>query len=256
MNFISIKDQNKFLPLVSVIIPFYKHKDWLLEALESVKNQKYSNLEVIIINDGSEVNIDLIKESFLEYKFIDIPNGGAGAARNLGIERASGDYIAFLDSDDIWEPNKIHKQLNYMLAHGSIWSHTNYQKFYEEEPNRIDTVNTKLSGNIIPTMFITCPIATPCVMVKREVFINDKSIRFSTVYQAGEDSYLWFRLAEKYELAHLDLYSTKVRIRGSNAAYNAKLQLEAKAQNYKFLTSSKYLFKRKCDYIVVIIGFF
>jgi glycosyltransferase involved in cell wall biosynthesis len=93
---------------ISVIIPFYKGKKWLKEAIDSVLNQTYSNLEIIVINDGS---IEDISDLEIRYKqkvcFIKVQNGGAGSARNIGINNSTGTYVAFLDSDDLWLKTKI-----------------------------------------------------------------------------------------------------------------------------------------------------
>ncbi len=82
--------------LVSVIIPFYSGSFWLDEALESVFNQTYKNLEVILINDGSTEDINYILNKYNQkIRYYYTENNGAAAARNKGIEKASGDYIAF-----------------------------------------------------------------------------------------------------------------------------------------------------------------
>lgn len=249
-------NKNSSLKMVTVIIPFYKNKEWLDEALETVANQTYKNLDVIIINDGSAEEITHLEKKYEDFRFITTENKGAGAARNLGIELATGDFISFLDSDDLWEFTKIEKQLQFMILKKVMWSHTNYQIFHDDDLLATKMINTRLSGNIIPKMFITCPIATPCVMIKTDVLKNNPEIRFASQFRAGEDSFLWFKLAEKYELDWMNESLTKVRIRGKNASRNAFLQLESKAQNFSFIKNSKNLFKNNLHYNLVLFGFF
>ena len=108
-------------PKVSVIIPSYNRFNYLLNAINSVKNQSYKNLEIIVINDGSE------QKEYYDYNFDDnikivhlkenqkkIHGFGPGSIRNFGVSEASGDYLAFLDDDDIWLKNKIELQIKQM----------------------------------------------------------------------------------------------------------------------------------------------
>ena len=108
-------------PLVSVVIPSFNRLDYLLRAIESVLNQTYSKTEIIVVNDGST------EEGYLEHKYIKdikqinleqnqkIINGfGPGNIRNFGINKASGDWIAFLDDDDLWLKDKLEIQLNHL----------------------------------------------------------------------------------------------------------------------------------------------
>ncbi|MFN3692324.1 MAG: glycosyltransferase family 2 protein, partial [Fervidobacterium sp.] len=92
-------------PLVSVIIPAYNVEGYIEKTIESVLNQTYRNLEIIVVNDGStdktrEIAYNILKNSGVNFKIIDQTNQGVSVARNVGIENASGDYIKFLDGDD------------------------------------------------------------------------------------------------------------------------------------------------------------
>src|SRR5437016_1937557 len=108
-------------PLVSVVIPTYNRAQRTIASTESVFAQTYTNLEIIVIDDGSKDGSSEIIEKFLEERkrtqhgrqihYFKQPNQGASAARNAGIERARGEFIAFLDSDDTWLPDKLERQL-------------------------------------------------------------------------------------------------------------------------------------------------
>jgi glycosyltransferase involved in cell wall biosynthesis len=99
-------------PLVSTIIPVYNAEKFLTKTVESVLAQSYSNIELLVVNDGSTDRSGEIARSFGDQiKYIEKPNGGVSSARNLGVGESKGDLIAFLDADDLWAPNKIEKQV-------------------------------------------------------------------------------------------------------------------------------------------------
>lgn len=205
------KDEEK-LPLVSVIIPFYNRIELVKECLTSVINQTYSNLEIILINDGSEETIDGLKAFIAQDKrirLLEIPHGGSAAARNKGIEEAKGSYIAFLDSDDLFVPDKIEKQLQYMLTNQLLFSHTSYQRLYMEEDLLKNMDSAIMSGRVFPEIIYLCLIATSTVMVKKAA-LGDR--RFITDIQVAEDICFWIDLTYEYELGGLTEYLSIVRV--------------------------------------------
>lgn len=241
---------------VSVIIPFYNQKDWLRAALKSVHEQTYSSTEIIVVNDGSKEDINDIIADFQDVKFYCIENSGPGHARNYGIEKAKGKFIAFLDSDDLWLPDKLTTQVDFMETSGFQWSHTNYSRFVGENTNTTKKVKCVIEGDIIPGMFLYNPIATPCVMIINAILIGNKGLRFSNRLRVGEDSYFWFKLAELYPLGYLNEYLTLVRMRGTNAASQAFTQLKSKAETFSFIKSNKHWFSKKYHYNLVLFGFY
>src|ERR1044071_9954613 len=108
------------MPTVSVVIPTYKHPRYILETLDCVFQQTFTDLEVIVVNDGSPDNTaDLLKplaESG-RIKYIEQANAGQAVARNRGIERATGQYVAILDDDDLWPADKIEWQVRELQSH-------------------------------------------------------------------------------------------------------------------------------------------
>ena len=183
--------------LVSVIIPFYSGSFWLDEALESVFNQTYKNLEVILINDGSTEDINYILNKYNQkIRYYYTENNGAAAARNKGIEKASGDYIAFLDSDDIWESTKLQKQIDYLSYNKQcLWCITSYTVFNDKTREYIKEVKCdSMIGQVFPKIMYSSPIATPSVVIRKEA-LKDEEIRFADKLTAGEDSCLWIKLS-------------------------------------------------------------
>jgi teichuronic acid biosynthesis glycosyltransferase TuaG len=110
--------------MVSVIMPAYNVEQYIQQSIQTVINQTYKNWELIIINDGSTDNTALIAEQYstldARIRLINQSNGKQASARNAGIEIVKGEYIAFLDSDDLWEPNKLEKQITYLTNYPEI----------------------------------------------------------------------------------------------------------------------------------------
>ncbi len=148
--------------LVSIITPMYNSEKYISATIDSVLKQTYKNWEMIIINDGSNDNSKEIVSSYVNLdgriKVIDIKkNRGVSYARNKGISNSQGSFIAFIDSDDIWNSNKLEKQIEFMITNNAAWSFTAYELIDEENnplkkiievPEFID-YNGLLKGNII-----------------------------------------------------------------------------------------------------------
>lgn len=104
-------------PLVSIIVPVYNGEKYLGDTLKAILFQDYGKKEVIIVNDGSTDKSEEIVRSFPEVKYIFQENSGVPVARNRGIKEAKGEFIAFSDQDDLWEPYKLTDQVNYLMEH-------------------------------------------------------------------------------------------------------------------------------------------
>ena len=119
------------MDLVSVIIPYYKKRNFIKETVVSVINQSYDYLEILIIYDDINLNdLEFLQEiSKLDNRIKIINNNkrlGAGPSRNKGIERSNGKYIAFIDADDTWAADKLKDQISFMRKNGYQISHTSY----------------------------------------------------------------------------------------------------------------------------------
>ena len=116
----SVSKQN---PEVSVIIPTYNRVELLPRAIQSVLNQTYKSYELIVVDDGSDDDTEnLMRSKFPWVKYYQIENNGVSRARNFGVEKAVGKYIAFLDSDDEWLPKKLERQMD-LFCEGIRWVH-------------------------------------------------------------------------------------------------------------------------------------
>ena len=118
--------------LVSIIMPSYNTEAYIAETIESVLAQSYENWELIIVDDCSRDNTDEVVRSYLsDYRIHYLKNEenkGAAFSRNLALREAKGKWIAFLDSDDLWMPKKLEKQISFMKANGYIFSYTDYEE--------------------------------------------------------------------------------------------------------------------------------
>ncbi|MGB4386964.1 MAG: glycosyltransferase family 2 protein, partial [Caldicoprobacterales bacterium] len=122
--------------LVSIITPAYNCEKYIGETIESVLKQSYENWELIIVDDCSTDNTKSVVEEYIKrdkrikYYSLDV-NSGAAVARTKAMELASGEYIAFLDSDDLWMPNKLEKQISFMKANNYNFTCTSYEQVDE-----------------------------------------------------------------------------------------------------------------------------
>ena len=240
-------------PKVSVIIPFYSNQLWLQEAIGSVLSQTYSNYEIIVINDGSKEDISKIEERFAnQIKLIHQKNNGPGEARNNGIMHSTGKYIAFLDSDDIWLSDKLQEQINFMEENNFKWSHSDYIRFWNIR-NREKKVKCSINGDIFPKCLIWNPIATPCVIVNRQILLDHSDLRFKLGKGIGEDSYMWWKIGEKYELGYFPRSLVKVRIHGKNSALRADLQLKVRGDLIGTIKNKKKKFRSLIIYYYYLI---
>lgn len=205
---------------VSVIIPFFNRVNWTIEAIKSVLDQTHQNLEIILIDDASTEDIKKIKDLIKNEKRIiyyrNSNNSGVSYSRNCGINKASGEFISFLDSDDLFEKKKIEIQLYFMVSNGYVFSHTSYETFIKsnESINKIDSGNTDY---IYPSIIAGCSIATPTVMVDKELF-NEKNIKFPENIDIGEDICMWIQISKNCKLYGLNIPLSKVRKHGNNAS--------------------------------------
>ncbi|MCF6136893.1 glycosyltransferase [Pseudalkalibacillus berkeleyi] len=190
-------------PKISVVIPFY-NCPYIHLAIRSVLRQTYRNYEIIVVDDGSTLNQNLISPYLKQIKYYYKDNGGTATALNKGIQVASGDLIAWLSSDDIFLRNKLHRQVQYMQETGADMVYTNFSLINER--NRIIRENVGLVlGNrkdLLKRLPISCPINGSSVLVKKEIFTNvglfDPTLRYTQDYD------MWIRMAAKAKIEMLN----------------------------------------------------
>jgi len=181
------------MDLISVIIPYYKKKEYIISSINSVLNQTYKNLEIIIIYDDlNKEDLNLLKKIKKKDKrikiYINKKNLGAGRSRNKGIKLSKGIFVAFLDSDDLWKKNKLKKQIFFMKQNGINASHTSYT---------IINSNNKIIGSrnakdmSYKQLLKSCDIGLSTVVLKKEIITS--KIKFANI-KTKEDYVLWLKI--------------------------------------------------------------
>ena len=189
--------------LVSIIMPSYNTASFITDSIQSVIAQSYKNWELLIVDDCSTDNTDEVVKSFLadeKIRYIkNKRNSGPAVSRNKALKEAKGKWIAFLDSDDLWEPEKMEKQISFMEKNGYHFSYTNYAEIDEEgKRNGVKVTGPK---KITKTgMYNFCWPGTLTVMYDRE-YIG--LIQVADI-QKNNDYAIWLKVCHKADCYLLD----------------------------------------------------
>lgn len=221
---------NNSKPSVSVIIPFYAEAGWLKEAVDSALAQDYENCEIIVVNDGSPEDVkDFVMAYADQIRYCVKGNGGPASARNYGIEAAGGAYIAFLDSDDLWFPEKLSRQIAKMEEYSAEWSYTDYETFGENIPAKEKAMTKERKEGLY--RHFSPYIGTPTVIVKKD-FLDRCGLRFHEDFRYGQDALLWEQINYNAPALYIPEVLTGVRMRGGNAGKRAAVQIHARVKIY------------------------
>jgi teichuronic acid biosynthesis glycosyltransferase TuaG len=168
--------KNFSLPVVDIIVPNFNKGEFLKKCLESVFNQSYKKWKLIVVDDNSTDNsLEILKKlkNKKKIKIIELKkNKGPSYCRNLGIKHSCNNYIAFLDSDDIWKPNKLHDQLTYMIENKFNFTFSDYCTFYENKKR--NSTNLKHSFNY-KEFILNSSINSSTMIIKKNII---KGIKF------------------------------------------------------------------------------
>lgn len=204
--------------LISVIMPAHNSSCYIKESIESVLRQSYKSWELLIVNDHStdeteDIVIDLKKKDD-RIKYIKLTGDtGVVAARQKGIDLAKGRYIAFLDSDDLWLPDKLDKQIDFMKKKNSNISCTSYEKILEngEKTRKVIKCLPRVGHERV---LLDCPIGNSTVIIDRATIRN---IIIPNV-EKREDFALWLMLSQKYSIDGLGEILTLYRLRNESVS--------------------------------------
>jgi len=182
--------------LVSVIIPFYKKHEYIYETIDSILNQTYQNFEILIIHDDpldEKINNILnLKTKDERIKVIsNQKNLGAGLSRNKGISQSVGEYIAFLDADDLWSKDKLEVQINFMENNKYDFSHTSYNIINNNK--KILSKRSAKKEISFDDLIRSCDIGLSTVIIKKKVLLK---CSFPSL-QTKEDYVLWLSLSNQ-----------------------------------------------------------
>lgn len=195
------------LPDISVIIPTFNREEYLGEAIESILKQDYQPIEIIVVDDGSTDNTKTLMDTYPTVRYAYQGNSGQAAARNQGITMAKGEYLAFLDSDDLWMSGKLHFQMDYMRKHPEIKMIFGYvQQFYADEHK---LMHGKQAMEASPGFLIGA------MLIRKKDFLNIGL--FETKWNVGE-FIEWFARAKEagYSYQVLEKITLKRRLHDTN----------------------------------------
>jgi glycosyltransferase involved in cell wall biosynthesis len=210
-------------PTISVIIPTYNEATFLPDAIGSVRAQSWPHLEIIVVDDGSVDDTESVlhKLAGSDLRSISQVNSGPAAARNRGIAEARGEWIAFLDADDFWLPNKLDAQFQEISRHPeAAFCYTDVKVRY---PNGMehDLQRGITSGTLLLELVRGNLLATPTIVVRRNCF--DKIGVFNVELRTGEDWDLWLRLAARFPSIYLPQPLTICRVELNSGRYSVQL---------------------------------
>jgi len=230
---------NSTKPTVSVIIPFFNHIDWTLEAVQSVLNQSFPVLEVVLVDDGSTEGTDGLRSlEDSRVRIVRQANRGPAAARNNGMRNVCGDYIAFLDSDDLFAPGKLACQVSIHSQNPEILlSHTSYQRF-QDQGERLEVIHSgRFSGDVWPHILYGCPIHTSTVVLSRAVL--ERGHWYEEEYRVAEDIIFYSKVAAHSVIAGLDEPLTFVRLTQGTHALDPRKQVLGTQNIMQYIASGK-----------------
>lgn len=211
--------------LISIITPTYNCANFIGETIDSVLAQTYSNWEMIIVDDCSTDNTEEIVNNYsnsdkrIKYYKLD-NNSGAAVSRTKAMELANGQYMAFLDSDDLWYPNKLEYQINYMKKNNYAFTCTKYEQI-NEKSKLLDKVIMVVPKTNYNRLLLDCPVGNSTVMY--DVTKMGK-FKVPNIRKRNDDA-LWLQMLKKEKYIYgIDEVLMKYRIR-SNSISNNKFKL-------------------------------
>ena len=192
----------KSQPDISVIIPAFNRAHTLPKALDSVLSQTLKPREIIVVDDGSTDETNAVLANYPGLCIISQDNRGVSAARNMGIKKAGGEWLAFLDSDDEWLKEKLEKQWDAICIDDKLICHT--EEIWIRNGQRVNPMkkHKKFGGIIYERCLPLCVISPSSVMIHRSVF-EDVGV-FDESLEVCEDYDLWLRICAKYSVLFID----------------------------------------------------
>jgi glycosyltransferase involved in cell wall biosynthesis len=228
------------MPTISVVISTYNRQRFIGEAIESVLNQSYPPLEIIVVDDGSTDGTERTVRSFdgkipIHYHWQ--PNRGQASSLNLGVSLAKGDWIAFHDSDDIWYTHKLAVQVCHLQNHPDVsFFYSNMDYCLLDETGGTTAVSRRFHSALVPLMFNGLPnVHVPTVLVRRDVLRQVGG--FNQGLRIGESWELFTRIALAYQLHHIPECLAKQRYHPGQITRNMPIKVDTYRHFHKAMMS-------------------
>lgn len=233
-------------PKVSVIIPTYNRKDYVTEAIDSVLNQTYKDFEIIVVDDGSTDDTgELLKERYGDrIRYFYKENGGCASARNYGIKVSRGEYIAFLDSDDKYLPEKLEDQVEILEKNEQIgFVYSDSYSFDGNKQKLSESVRPDKDNRVDYALFMVTNMANGSFVVRRDCL--DISGYYNELMRYNEDTDLLLRLSVNCKVYFSDKPTFAYRVHtGRKSGNNMKL-LEAVYSSCELFLKQYPTFRKK-----------
>ncbi len=242
---------------VSVIIPTFNRQEVVGQAVQSVLAQTYTDYEVLVVDDGSTDDTEQVLHTWhSSIRYIKKANGGPASARNEGLRHASSDYVAFLDSDDLWEPTFLQTGMSFFSNNHDLGLFTTAHWVEPERLHRPRVKHARLEGDLYSLLFQKNFITTSAVLVKRGCFETIGG--FNEKLEQAEDYDMWLRIARRYPMVFLNQPLCRWRSHSSNVSRH-ELQRRVCVQrviqaNYDPARISQKIWKLRQSRIWVSLG--
>ena len=245
------------LPRVSVVIPTYNRGEFLTGAIESVLAQNYRDFELIVVDDGSTDDTARQIQPYLDrLTYLRQPNGGVARARNIGIRHARGEFICFLDSDDLWTPGKLARQIEFADTHSTYGLIATEIAAFDARGNHAHRAKANMyrirNGFVLEDLLFSNWIQTSTVMIRREC-LDQVGLFDEDVGQFGEDWLLWMRIAAEFPIYFLPEPLVRYRIHPHSltshlpeAQYDSLMSILCKLRALPQFHRKQHLLERAC----------
>lgn len=258
------------MPRVSILLTCYNHIDFLPACVQGVQEQTYTDYEIIAIDDGStDGTREWLAEHLAGHKIIlSEQNLGTYASLNVALSHATGEFVAILNDDDLWAPEKLHRQVELFDTHPKIGLvHTDGHfidsngKKIEGSPLGFEFPRTA-TGDVLLDLLYQNKIIASAALVRRECF--DKLGVFNADYFGSGDWEMWLRIAEQYQIGFVDEPLTSYRVHGGNASHklekiwkdDERLREWIRTRYYTYATTGRegYRLKRAMSHNEACLG--
>ena len=241
--------------LISIILTYFNKRNFISKTIKSLLDQTYKNFEVIIIYDQEDLEdyayiSNLINSDNRFFIYKNKKNLGVGPSRNLGINYAKGEYICFLDSDDLWDKKKVELQYKFMLTNNLLFSHTSY---------KIINITDKIVGMMrikerifYEDLIKSCDIGLSTVMFHYSI----KNKMYFSRIKTKEDYVLWLKLSKEIKIIGLDscVVSWRKTARSLSSSIGTSLMnsffVYNKYENKSFFMSILYVFRLSFNFLI------
>jgi len=242
-------------PLISIIIPFYQKKNYIEQTIKSIVKQSQKNFELILVYDDPDKSdlphvLKVLKDIKRKTIIINKKNIGAGPSRNIAILKAKGEFIAFIDADDVWKKHKLKNQLLFMLNNKIKFSFTSYS-IINKKNTIIKLIKAKRTISY-DDLIKSCDIGLSTVMIKKDLLKKNKFSRIKT----KEDYILWLKLS-KQNIKMMGINQSLVSWRKLDNSLSSSIFQRIKDAFYVYNNFLKFSFIKSIYYISIMsLNFF